>query len=94
MKPPNQIDGAEVLEWAWSGDKPFGVIMYAESNDIAVEIYGIAICKYPSSNIIYRFSCDKDWETQQDSDYSSTEEAKEQLLEQYQNVSITWFKNN
>ncbi|MGH1378957.1 MAG: hypothetical protein ACRBB3_09065 [Alphaproteobacteria bacterium] len=94
MKPPNQIDGAEVLEWAWSGDTPFGVIMYDESNDIATEIFGIAICKYPSSNVIYRFSCDKDWETQQDTDYSSTEEAKGQLPEQYQGVSITWLKNN
>ena len=24
--PPAEIDGARVLEWAWSGDKPFGVI--------------------------------------------------------------------
>lgn len=94
MKPPNQIDGADVLEWAWSGDTPFGVIMYAKSNDVAVEVYGIAICKYPDSDIIYRFSCDKDWETQQDSSYSSAAEAKEQLMKQYEGFPITWFKNN
>ncbi|MYM58619.1 hypothetical protein GTG28_05220 [Vibrio sp. OCN044] len=26
--PPRQIDGANVIEWAWSGDKPFGYIHY------------------------------------------------------------------
>ena len=26
MQPPNEIDGARVIEWAWSGDGPFGEV--------------------------------------------------------------------
>jgi hypothetical protein len=35
---------------------------------------------------IYRFSCDKEWEVQQDSSYDSIENAIEQLPDQYRNV--------
>jgi len=90
--PPKLIDGAKVLEWAWSGNMPFGVIKYSDSNEVAAEIYGLAICQYKDSKIIYRFSCNKNWETEQDSDYSSIEEAKNNLPEQYKIVPATWVK--
>ena len=90
--PPKQIDGANVLEWAWSGDKPFGIVMTTDGK-VAAEIYGIAICKYENSDIIYRFSCDFDWETEQDSDYSSIEDAKKYIPAQYQNIEIQWKKS-
>jgi hypothetical protein len=90
-KPPKEIDGAKVLEWAWSGDKPFGVVCY-ESGEIAAEIFGLAICSYPNVNKIYRFSCDSEWETEQDSDYQSIEEAKHELPLQYHEVKPKWKK--
>ncbi len=90
--PPKIIDGAIVLEWAWSGALPFGFIKYTETNDVASEIFGFAICQYPGSKTIYRFSCDKNWETEQDSDYSSIEDAKKNLPEQYKNVEAKWVK--
>jgi len=90
-KPPKMIDGAEVLEWAWSGEKPFGVHRF-ESGAIASEIYGLAICRYSKSGKIYRFSCNADWETEQDSLYESEEEAKTYLPSQYQQVRVSWFK--
>jgi hypothetical protein len=90
-KPPKEIDGARVLEWAWSGDKPFGVVRY-ESGEIASEIFGLAICRYTGSNNIYRFSCDSEWETEQDSDYGSIAEAKENLPSQYRDVEAVWQK--
>ncbi len=71
-----------MLEWAWSGDVPFGEINY-QDGEIAATIYGLAICQYENANKIYRFSCDKNWETGQDSEYASIEEAKEELPEQY-----------
>lgn len=86
-KPPKEIDGAKVLLWAWSGSVPFGFV-----SDI--EIYGLAICQYENSNDVYRFSCDKNWETQQDSLYNSAEEAIEELPEQYRNVSAKWIEFN
>ncbi|MBV7263254.1 hypothetical protein P0Y67_11815 [Photobacterium sp. SP02] len=91
-KPPEKIDGAKVLEWAWSGDQPFGVICF-ESGEVAYEIFGIAICKYSDSDVIYRFSCGSNWETEQDSDYQSVDEAKEKIPEQYQNVKARWQKH-
>lgn len=90
--PPKEIDGAKVLEWAWSGGKPFGVLCY-ESGEIASEIFGLAICRYDDSDIIYRFSCDSSWETEQDSDYRSVAEAKENLPVQYKNVDVDWQKH-
>ncbi|GAA5445229.1 hypothetical protein Misp06_03427 [Microbulbifer sp. NBRC 101763] len=90
-KPPKEIDGAQVLEWAWSGDKPFGELRY-ESGEIASEIFGLAICQYDESDVIYRFSCDSSWEKEQDSDYGSIAEAKENLPEQYKKIEAHWQK--
>ena len=90
-KPTKEIDGATVLEWAWSGEKRFGVVYY-EDGKIASEIFGLAICCYPNDQKIYRFSCDSKWETEQDSDYRSIEEAKSNLPWQYQEVKPKWQK--
>lgn len=90
-KPPKEIDGAKVLEWAWSGSQPFGILKY-ESGEVAAEIYGLAICQYPDSKHIYRFSCDQNWETEQDREYSSILEAKDHLPEQYRNIEVQWQK--
>ena len=88
-KPPKEIDGAEVLEWTWSGSEPFGRLLY-ESGAVAAEIYGLAICRYKSDGFVCRFSCDKYWETEQDAKYSSVSEAKDCLPLQYQNVKAQW----
>jgi hypothetical protein len=62
------IDDAQVLWWAWAGEKPFGCC-----GD--VEIFGFAICRYDSGSL-YRFSCNKNWETVNDSPQEDEEEAK------------------
>ncbi len=82
-KPLNKIDEANVLVWAWSGSIPFGKVG-------ETDIYGLAICQYEDSNQFYRFSCDENWETQQDALYDSVQEAKELLPEQYRNISANW----
>ena len=69
MNPPSLIDNARVLWWAWSGDQPFGLC-----GD--TEIYGIAICRYDSSGALYRFSCDRNWKTVNDSPHDDEDEAK------------------
>jgi len=88
-KPPKTIDGASVLEWAWSGVKPFGVIP-CNSGGTATDVFGLAICKYPNSDEFYRFSCNSAWECEQDSKYSSASEAKENLPTQYQLLKAIW----
>jgi hypothetical protein len=72
-KPPKEIDGAVVLCWAWSGDTPFFVM---EDGGQGRKIFGLAICKYATSDVVYKFSCNYDWETENDTDWSSLEEAK------------------
>jgi len=91
--PPKIIDSAIVLEWAWSGEAPFGVIL-SPNGEVAVEIYGLAICKYQDSKVIYRFSCNVEWESEQDFDYCSVSDAKENLPEQYKSIEAQWHKYN
>lgn len=87
-KPPERIDGAKVLEWAWS-ETPFGELPYQEGGVTAV-IHGLAICQYEGENQVYRFSCDAEWECQQDQIYETVEEAKTELPNQYRNVPAGW----
>ena len=49
MQPPRQIDGATVLEWAWS-DVPFGYVGGAAG----VAVHGLAICQYEGSSKVVR----------------------------------------
>jgi hypothetical protein len=88
MKPPSHIDGALILESAWS-ETPFGHVRF-EDGSIAAAIHGLAIARYPNSDEIYRFSCNARWETQQDADYTSVDEAKALLPEQYRESPVTW----
>ncbi len=83
--PPLEIDGALVLEWAWSGWNPFGSVPGATESDI----FGLAIATYDFERY-YRFSCDRNWNTIQDAVYESIEEAKRMLPDQYKGVAAVW----
>lgn len=86
--PPAKLDGAKVLCWAYSEDDPFGVVECDEDGVVAT-IQGLAICQY-GDDCVYRFSCDLDWEVQQDGVYESIEEAKRLLPDQYKNIPVNW----
>ena len=88
MKPPQHIDGARVVEWAWS-DEPFGELK-DEDGGVAVVIHALAICQYDGSTEVYRFSCNEQWECQQDEPYESVDLAKSELPKQYQRVEAVW----
>ena len=87
-RPPSEIDGARVIEWAWSGDSPFGEIPGSDPS----LIFGLAIATYDDREF-YRFSCDRDWETQQDATHDSVREAKAQVPDQYRNSEIVWHQS-
>ncbi len=87
-QPPQHIDGALVLEWAWS-DLPFGVVPFSDGR-IAADIHGLALCRYDRSSDVYRFSCDAQWQCQQDQVYDSVVTAKAQLPDQYRGAPIHW----
>ena len=89
MEPPNYLDGAKVINWAWSGQVPFGITENTDGDE-KEEVFGLAVCKYEDSDNFYRFSCDKNWEVVQDSLYNSIEDAIRFLPEQYKNVERNW----
>jgi len=91
MEPPVQIDGARVLEWAWS-ETPFGGVSSSDGCE-SVPIHGLALCRYEGSSVVYRFSCNKNWGCEQDFDYESIEVAKAELPEQYRRVARVWHRS-
>lgn len=88
MTPPDHIDGARVLAWAWS-DQPFGHVTN-EHGGVLTAIHGLAVCRYADEARVYRFSCDAQWETVQDDVYASEDDARKQLPAQYRAVAATW----
>lgn len=89
IKPEKEIDGAKVIELAWSGEKPFGFIP-VEGTTCQIAVYGLAICKYNNSEKYYRFSCDKNWNVENDMDYDSINDAKEKIPVQNDVREIKW----
>lgn len=88
VEPPDTLDGAKVIKWAWSGQDPFG---YVKGDDgTRTGIHGLAICQYDDSTHVYRFSCDENWVIQQDSSYDSIEIALRQLPDQYKLITAKW----
>ena len=75
MKPPPIIDNARVTWWAWAGDHPFGLC-----GD--TEVFGFAICRYDTGRL-YRFSCDRNWESINDSPQNNEEDAKAAIPSNY-----------
>jgi hypothetical protein len=91
MEPPPQIDGADVVLWAWSEPLPFFEMPCTEGAP-AIPIHGLAICRYADSGAVYRFSCDRDWETQNDGPYESVEDAAIGESGQYDVHSVEWHR--
>lgn len=89
--PPNRIDGASVLYWAYAEVEPFYCI-YDSNGELSDEIYGIAICKYENSTRIYRFSCNKDWETINDGLYDSIDETINSIINGIKLKELKWKK--
>ena len=89
MEPPEYIDNAKVIKWAWSGSQPFGILSCEDGSE-KEEVYGLAICRYEGSKNVYRFSCNKDWETIQDGVYNDIEAAVRLLPDQYKAVPANW----
>lgn len=92
--PPDELDGARVIAWMWSGEKPFGIIPVVDNDNPQVkfpdiEIYGIAVCQYENSNSFYRFYCDHDWEVQNDDPVNHFEDTM-RVPDQFKNVEGKW----
>jgi hypothetical protein len=74
LEPPDELDGAEVILWAYNPQKPFFVMKFTDGSDY-MPIHGLALCRYKGKSQVYRFSCSLGWQVQNDSVYDSEEEA-------------------
>jgi len=54
-----------------------------------IAIHGLAVAEYPGG-AIYRFSCDRDWEVQNDAGFDSIQQALHALSGQYAIERIVW----
>ena len=89
VEPPEHLDGAKVVLWAWSGKEPFGYLPHNDDTP-SIEIYGLAICQYEGAGDFYCFSCDEGWEVQQDSNHTTIEQAQATLPDQYKRIAASW----
>ena len=90
MKPPLQLDGADVVLWAWSSPEPFFAMPVVPGSD-SVPIHGLAICRYAESGAVYRFSGNANWEVENDSPWASVDEALRGNSGQY-DATVEWRK--
>lgn len=89
-QPPPVLGGAEVICWAWSGSKPFGIFPTASRRlDDATYTYGLAACR-TQDGLAYLFSCDSRWNTVGDTMYDSVEDAIDDLPDQFKEVEAHW----
>lgn len=84
QEPPDQLDGAEVLEWAWSGVQPYGSLHSTE-----VGIHGFALCRDDTGQL-HRFSCDGMWGVQQDAPVGNLSSGRTDLPAQYKTAELEW----
>ena len=86
--PPSILDNANVLYWAWSGERPFGVLPDGLGG---IAVYGFAICRYAESGQTYRFTCDQSWNVEQDEPCGPVDDPyRVPLPGQYDTRGIVW----
>ena len=93
FEPPDELDGAEVVLWAFNPEKPF-FIMESRDGTMSVPIHGFAICQYKEERQYYKFSCDKEWHVENDMDHGSVEEAVKAATDMSTEPIIWQEKNN
>ncbi len=89
---PKEIENADVLYWSVS-DEPFFVMnVVNEHREIIskIEIRKLAICTYDNKKF-YRFSCNENWEVENDSFYDSIEDALK-IPSNFINKNVKWNK--
>lgn len=84
MKPPKSIDDADVLWWAWSGIEPYG--LHGDE-----PVHGFAVGRYASGEI-YRFSCNRLWETVNDMVHTTESQARADIPSNYDESRVQWLR--
>jgi hypothetical protein len=90
VEPPDDLDGAVVLFWAYSPRVPFFIMEFSDGTPYK-PIHGFAICRYKDDSKYYKFSCDREWIVENDIDADSINEAKQIAISQTKE-RINWNK--
>jgi hypothetical protein len=90
-QPPTMIDGARVLWWAdTAGIHKTDACTFREGNRVQALFAGLAIAQYDGASDCYLFLCDQKWETQNDNDHRTIDEAREFAESLYPGISNRW----
>jgi hypothetical protein len=89
--PPTTIDGARVLLWAdTAGIAKTDACIFREDDRLQKSFAALAIARYDGTSGCYLFLCDEAWETQNDTDHQSLDDAREFAESLYPGISHRW----
>jgi len=85
------IDGARVLWWAdTAGIAKTDACTCREGDRVQASFAALAIARYDGKSDCYLFLCDEVWETQNDMDHRTIDEACEFAESLYPGISNRW----
>src|SRR5687768_16721263 len=89
--PPTTIDGARVLWWAnTAGIAKTDACTFREGDRIQDSFAALAIARYDGASDCYLFLCNEAWETQNDTDHQTIDEARCFAESLYPGISNRW----
>ena len=89
--PPTTIDGARVVWWAdTAGIAKTDACTFREGDRVQPSFAALAIARYDGASGCYLFLCDEEWETQNDTDHQTIDEAREFAESLYPGISSRW----
>ena len=85
------IDGARVLWWVdTAGIARTEACIFRKRGQVQTAFAALAIARYDGASGCYLFLCDENWETQNDTDHETVDEAREFAESLYPGISIRW----
>ena len=94
---PDTIDGAEVVCFVRLDPvrhRYTGSTVLREGGREQRWFHGLAVARYKNDDGVYLFYCDRKWETDNDSLYSSIDDALEEATRQFEVAPSDWVQPN
>lgn len=90
-QPPAYIEGARVLAWTFQSEKP--IFVYTSPQDMAIAVFGIAICQLPNTTEYIVYACRFYWDVIYKETFTSMEEAKQTFNNKHLTQELIWHTN-
>lgn len=89
--PPTMIDNARVLWWAdTAGIEKTGACTFRAGDLVQASFSALAIARYDGASDCYLFLCNDEWETRNDTDHRTVDEARDFAESLYPGISKRW----